>query len=55
MNMAGVVVFAQRQLDVEVCAKVASVVVWSSAFRAVLHLHEVACVVNCVTGAGVIV
>jgi hypothetical protein len=35
--------------------KVASVVVWSTAFRAVLHLHEVAWVVNCLTGAGVTV
>jgi hypothetical protein len=54
VNKAGVVVFAQRQLGVVVCAKVAGVVMWSTALRAERHLHEGgACVLDCVTVAGV--
>jgi len=49
--MAGVVAFPQRQSGVVVCAKVAGVVVWSSALRAERHLHEVAHLLDCVTVA----
>ena len=51
--MSGVVVLAQRQLRGVVCAKGAGVV-WSSAVRADRHLPAGgACVLDCVTVAGV--